>query len=219
MILNISSASAGYQKRSGAAVTAVNDISLSAEPGDTIAICGHSGCGKSTILSVAGGMLRPKSGTVKFDGVSIYDLDDTELSALRAKKVGFLFQMDYLLSNYDIAENIRMSLYYSGTSNEERIDEVLEVVGLRHRARHLPDEMSGGERHRAALARAVAHRPDIILADEPTGNLDRENANKVLELLLRERDRGAIVVVATHDHWVADRLSKRILLADGKIVG
>ncbi len=180
---------------------------------------GASGSGKSTLLSVIGGMMKPAQGQVFYDERSIYELSDEKLSHCRGRTVGFLFQMDFLLPNYSVTDNLRMALYYAGAAQHEaeRVAAALESVGLAHRASHLPDELSGGERHRAALARAIIHRPELILADEPTGNLDRENAERILELLLVQRSLGAIVIIATHDDWVARHADRTVRVHGGKI--
>lgn len=195
-------------------VVVIKDFNLKILKGEAVAFRGASGSGKSTLLSMVGGMLRPDSGNVVYGNNDIYEMDDISLSRFRGKTMGFLFQLDYLLSNYTIQENVELALYYAGLSRNDKAKavEALDAVKLSGRRHHLPDELSGGERHRAALARAIAHRPDVLIADEPTGNLDRGNAAVIVELLLAERARGATVLVATHDDWIAAQMDRSVLL-------
>lgn len=217
--LILSDVSASYRQNSRSnRVVVLTGGNLRAHRAESIALRGPSGSGKSTLLSVIGGMMKPESGRVIYDQQSIYDLPDDKLSRHRGRSVGFLFQMDFLLPNYSVVDNLRMALDYAGYLDaEERIGESLEAVGLAHRANHLPDELSGGERHRAALARAIIHRPELILADEPTGNLDRENARRILDLLLAQTKVGAIVMIATHDDWVASHTDRTIHIGSGSL--
>jgi putative ABC transport system ATP-binding protein len=204
-------------------VDALRDVTLGLEGGDFVAICGPSGCGKSTLLNIVGLIDRPSSGAVIFDGEELIALDDERLTQIRGKRVGFVFQFFNLLSTLTIEENVALPLELSGVTNDSeirrKVTELLERVGIGKRAKFYPSQLSGGEMQRAAIARAVIHSPQVLVADEPTGNLDSESGKVVLELLkqLNERD-GQTIVMATHSAEAASYASRRVDMRDGRIV-
>jgi putative ABC transport system ATP-binding protein len=203
-------------------VDAVRDVSLSIDPGEFVAIVGPSGCGKSTFLHLCGGMDRPSGGTVALEGRRLDDLHDEALTCVRRERVGFVFQFFHLLPTLTLSENIALPLLLAGTStreSQERTRELAARVGVSHRLSHFPQQLSGGEQQRAAIARAVIHRPALLVADEPTGNLDSENGVRVLELLadLNGRDR-LTVLLATHASDLAAAAGRVVHLRDGRVV-
>lgn len=184
----------------GRAVAALRGVSFEAETGDFIALMGPSGCGKSTLLHIVGAMDRPTHGRVSLGGVALDSLTEEALARLRRKKIGFVFQFFNLLPTLTVAENVALPLMLDGARHSsERAREMLGRVGLADRAAHFPAELSGGEMQRAALARAVVTQPDLILADEPTGNLDTDNGTQVMNLLAElNRELGLTIILATH---------------------
>jgi len=195
-----------------AAVRVFENLSLEVAAGEFVAVVGPSGCGKSTLLHLLAGIDSPDSGFVEIDGVRMSSLDAAERAKLRNERIGFVFQFHHLLPEFSAAENVALPLRIAAVPPREarrRAGEILERVGLSGRAAHFPSEMSGGELQRAAVGRAIARRPRVILADEPTGNLDRANAERVF-LLLREvqRESGGSVVLVTHDAALASRCDK-----------
>jgi len=195
-------------------------VSLTVEHGELLAIAGPSGSGKSTLLHVMGTLDRPTAGTVRVAGREVGELSDRELSGLRASAVGFVFQQFFLLEGMSALENVAAGLLYGGAPAAERrrrAAETLERVGLGHRLTHRPTQLSGGERQRVAIARALVARPAIVLADEPTGNLDSATGAGVLDLLEELHAEGATIAVITHDLAIAGRLPRRVDLRDGRI--
>jgi putative ABC transport system ATP-binding protein len=182
---------------------------------------GPSGSGKSTLLNMIGCLDRPSSGSYRLDGAEVGQLDDEELTRIRREQIGFVFQFFHLVPRLTAAGNVELPLLFGGVARAERrrrVDEALESVGLSPRRDHRPDQLSGGERQRVAIARAVVNRPKILLADEPTGNLDSKSGKQILELLGRLNDEGLTLVVVTHDPNVARRSDRVIVMVDGTIV-
>jgi putative ABC transport system ATP-binding protein len=229
-----------------APVVALDRVNLSIAAGELLAIVGPSGSGKSTLLHVMGTLDRPTSGCVRLEGRDVTDCSDAELSRLRGRSIGFVFQQFFLLEGSSALDNVATGLYYrdqdgSPDQNRDRTGrfgpdrrrrrgpgvplaerraraaEALEMVGLAHRLDHRPGELSGGERQRVAIARALVGRPALVLADEPTGNLDSAAGGRILDLLLELHAGGATIAVLTHDREVADRLGRKVVLRDGRI--
>ena len=202
-------------------VAAVRDVSFAVEPGELVAIVGPSGSGKSTLLHLMGTLDRPTSGVVRIAGVEPAQLGDRDLSLLRAREIGFVFQQFFLAEHATVRENVADGLLYAGVPAAERYrlaEEALERVGLSDRATFKPTRISGGERQRVAIARAVIGRPTIVLADEPTGNLDSTTGASIMELLRDLNAAGATIIMITHDAGLADQLPRRIRMLDGQMV-
>jgi putative ABC transport system ATP-binding protein len=202
-------------------VTALNSVSLSIEHGEMLAIVGPSGSGKSTMLHLIGTLDRPSSGVVQIEGNNIAKLSDRQLSALRARRIGFVFQQFHLAPGQSALDNVADGLLYSGVALKERrirAEEALVRVGLGMRLDHKPHELSGGERQRVAIARAVAGEPALLLADEPTGNLDSVSGAGVMDLLQELHASGTTVLVITHDQSIAARLPRQVAMRDGAVV-
>jgi putative ABC transport system ATP-binding protein len=203
-------------------VEVLRGVSLEIGAGELVAIAGPSGSGKSTLLHIIGTLDRPTSGTVRVTGHDVTQLSDRQVSGLRARRIGFVFQQFFLLEGMSAVDNVANGLLYLGVPIDRRRTaaiEALERVGLGHRLRHLPSQLSGGEQQRVAIARALIARPAIVLADEPTGNLDSASGASILALLheLNTED-GTTIAVITHDHDVAAGLPRQIAIRDGRIV-
>jgi ABC-type lipoprotein export system ATPase subunit len=201
-------------------VKALRGVDFSVEEGEFIAVTGPSGCGKSTLLQMLGALDRPTSGTLLYRGRSLSDHPNP--AAYRAHEIGFIFQAFHLLPTFTAAENVQIPMFETDRSladRRERAIELLRLVGLEHRLDHFPSKLSGGERQRVAIARSLANGPSVVLADEPTGNLDSENAHLVLDLIIRlQQEQGRSLVLVTHDPSIAGRASRTLHMKDGRIV-
>jgi putative ABC transport system ATP-binding protein len=202
-------------------VAALEDIDLHIGTGETVAITGPSGSGKSTMLSILGTLEKPTTGQVRLTGIDVSALGDAELSAIRAYRIGFVFQRFHLLAHLTVLENVATGLLYRGLPSVEAHSAArvaLERVGLSHRGGHHPLQLSGGEQQRAAIARAIVGKPTIVLADEPTGNLDSVTSGRIMDVLTSVADARTTVIVITHDSAIAQSMGRRISLRDGRIV-
>jgi len=197
----------------------LDDINFSLEHGETSAIIGSSGSGKTTLLNILGGLDKPSSGQVMLNGVDVHKLSEKQRSAVRNSNLGFIYQFHHLLQEFTALENVAMPLLINGRSVDEarqRAEKVLDDVGLAQRTHHKPGELSGGERQRAAIARALVHQPECILADEPTGNLDRKNAEQAIDLIIELNQKyDTSLVIVTHDLKIAERMDTVYTLEDG----
>ena len=203
-------------------VHALREVSVEVDAGERVAVVGRSGSGKTTMLTVLGTLEKASSGTVEVAGQDVMAASDGALAALRAHEIGFVFQSFHLQDAVTALDNVAAGMLYTGASTSKRREaaaEALDRVGLAHRVTHRPPELSGGERQRVATARAIAKRPAIILADEPTGNLDSRAGGEVLSLLHELTDDGATLVLITHDSAVAETFPRQLQMQDGEIVG
>ena len=201
-------------------VRALAGISLDVQQGELLGIVGASGSGKSTLLHVMGTLARPTSGSIFIDGLDTAGMSENELAGIRSKKIGFIFQEFFLLPGVSAVENVANGLLYSGIQKTERIERslnALQKVGLSHRSNHHPNEMSGGEQQRVAVARALVNEPTFILADEPTGNLDSRSTEALMKLFVELNQSGTTIVLITHDLEVAHSLPRRITIKDGLV--
>ncbi len=214
----------GISKRFGAghaATQALDGVSLRIPAGSYLAVTGKSGSGKSTLLSILGCVETPTAGRYELLGQDVAAMPDALLSRLRARHFGFVFQAFHLLSEKRAWENVALPLRYGGVPKREWRERALELlgqVGLEARAFHRPNQLSGGEQQRVAIARALANDPDVLLADEPTGNLDSQTRQEIVALLEAQHERGKTLVVVTHDEELAERAKRRITLADGRVI-
>jgi len=202
-------------------VVALDDVSLTIEKGELLSVVGPSGSGKSTLLHLLGCLETPSSGDYVFEGVNVTAYSDNDLAYFRNRRIGFVFQSYNLLPQYTVLQNVMLPLVYAGTTNRERTRlalEALQLANITHRNRHRPAELSGGERQRVSIARAIVNNPGIILADEPTGNLDQKVGKEIINLFKAlNRDKGVTVVIVTHDTGVAQVAPRRIEILDGRI--
>lgn len=210
-----------YYKMGGNIVKALDDVTLTIHDGEFVAIIGPSGSGKSTLMNIIGCLDKATSGEYIVDGINIANFSENKLAWLRNKKMGFIFQGFNLLSKLDAYENVELPLIYQGMKNSERkivVRNALESVGMIDRIHHKPTELSGGQQQRVAIARALATSPSVILADEPTGNLDSKTGEEVIGLLKKLNDNGTTVVLITHDADIASHANRIIKIHDGKVV-
>jgi len=201
-------------------VTALHDIDLTITSGEYVSIMGPSGSGKSTLLNVIGLLDRPDSGTYHLEGENMTTLGDAQQAALRRHKIGFVFQFFHLVPRMSAAENIELPMMLAGLASSERknrVDKVLQAFGLSDRAKHRPDQLSGGQRQRVAIARATIMQPHILLADEPTGNLDRVSGQEVINIIEELNQQGLTLIMVTHDPELGKRSGRRIRMVDGVI--
>jgi putative ABC transport system ATP-binding protein len=200
---------------------ALNGVTLSIHKGEYVSIVGPSGCGKSTLLSILGMLDRPDSGSYSFDGVEVKAKNEAQLSCIRRSRVGFIFQNFNLIEELSVKENISLALEYSGVARpflEKRVNESMERLGISHRANHRPSQLSGGQQQRVAIARAWVNNPAVLLADEPTGNLDSAHGADVMELLKQMNKEGTTLVMVTHAPEFAAQTKRVIQMRDGQIV-
>ncbi len=200
---------------------ALNQVSFHIAKGDFVSIMGPSGCGKSTLLNVLGMLDKPEAGSYKFMDKEISKLKESERSQIRKKNIGFVFQNFNLIDELSVFENVELPLIYNKISTKERterVDAILKRIGIAHRANHFPQQLSGGQQQRVAVARALVNKPNLILADEPTGNLDSTNGNEVMELLCELHDAGTTIVMVTHSAHDAGYSNRTINLLDGKVI-
>lgn len=203
-------------------INALDGVSVSVKKGDFIAIIGPSGSGKSTMMNMIGALDIPTKGEIFLDEKNIANLHESDLAQIRGRKIGFIFQTFNLIPTLTAKENIALPMLFQGIQKEERMEkaeELLEKVGLKDRMEHLPSELSGGQRQRVAIARALANNPDVILADEPTGNLDSKTGKEILELFIKLNNDGKTIIIVTHDEDVAKHASKVLKMKDGKLSG
>ncbi len=206
-------------RRGGETVVALDDVSLSFYAGEIVALVGPSGCGKSTTLNLLAGVDRPDEGRVTLGGIDLARASEAQLVGLRRRHVGLVFQAFHLMPHLTVEENVALPLALDRRRDPERVAALIERVGLGHRRTHYPSELSGGEQQRTAIARALVHRPGLVVADEPTGNLDSRTGAAVLALLDELRtEEGAAMVLATHDDRIASASDRVIRLADGRVV-
>lgn len=202
-------------------VRALNGVDLEIQRGEYVAIMGPSGSGKSTLMNLLGCLDTPSSGSYVLNGTAVEGLSDHELAAIRNKEIGFVFQTFNLLARTDALQNVELPLVYSGMPRRERREraaKALDRVGLADRASHQPNELSGGQRQRVAIARALVNEPSILLADEPTGNLDSVTSEEIMRLFAALHDQGNTVILVTHEQDIAAHAERKILLRDGRVV-
>lgn len=209
-----------YQ-RGAEKVKALENVSFTVNSGEFIAITGPSGSGKTTLLHILGCLDKPTSGDVYIDDKPVSKMTEKELDNIRRLKIGFVFQQFYLLPELNVIENVKLPLLFSGNPekvDEEYIDKVLDTLGILKRKKHKPKELSGGEMQRVAIARALVNKPEFVLADEPTANLDTENSIKIFKLLEKLVEKGITVIVVTHNNELAGIAHRKIMLKDGRII-
>jgi len=201
--------------------TALNKISLQVREGEFVSIMGPSGCGKSTLLNVIGLLDKPEEGSFLFNGTELVGTNDKQRAEFRKHNIGFVFQNFNLIDELNVFENVELPLVYNKVGSSERkkrVDEILQRMNLAHRAKHFPQQLSGGQQQRVAVARALVNKPRLILADEPTGNLDSSNGNEVMELMCELNEQGTTIVMVTHSAYDANFSSRVIMLKDGEVV-
>jgi len=219
-LISLTGISKTYQM-GAVAVNALCPIDLTIHQGESVSMIGRSGSGKTTLLHIIGCLSSPTSGEYLLDGISVSSLSDLEMSKIRNQSFGFIFQTFHLLPRQTALQNVALPLFYNGTPKEERLSraqDALQQVGLANRGSHLPRELSGGQQQRVAIARALVNHPKIILADEPTGNLDSKSGDEIIDILLELNGKGHTLILITHDTEIAKRLTRKIMIADGKIV-
>jgi len=197
---------------------ALNNINLDVKKGEFVSIMGPSGCGKSTLLNIIGLLDAPSKGIIEIDGRKVERFNDKEIAPLRNKMLGFIFQSFHLINDLSVIDNVEIPLLYRSTNAKQRrelAEEALERVGLANRMKHFPKQLSGGQKQRVAIARAIVGKPEIILADEPTGNLDSAMGNEIINILQSLNENGATIVMVTHDDAMAKRTHRLIRLFDG----
>ncbi len=221
MLIEILRLSKIYNEGHESEVRALDDVSLNIDYGEFVAILGHSGSGKSTMMNILGCLDIPTYGEYYLAGEAVSDMPMSKLSSIRNQSIGFIFQGFNLIPGLTALENVELPLIYRGMKRQERLDlcyESLEEVGLSQRTHHLPSELSGGQQQRVAIARAIAAKPPIIMADEPTGNLDTKSGAEIMQKLVTMNDQGSTVILITHDMHLAQCAKRIVTLQDGKII-
>jgi putative ABC transport system ATP-binding protein len=219
-LISLSHISKTYERADGAHVNALKDVSLDIDQGEFVALRGVSGSGKSSLLNIIGCLDRPSEGSVTLDGLELAGRSDQDLSHIRARAIGFIFQSFHLLPRLTAVENVELPQLYAGSrADRDKALELLGRVGLAHRAGHFPAELSGGEQQRVAVARALINEPPVILADEPTGNLDSAAGGEVMQLLKGLHSEGRTIVLVTHDDILARIALRHVALANGCLLG
>lgn len=201
-------------------VKAIKTMTLNIDKGEFVSIIGPSGSGKTTLLHILGCLSRPTSGSYLFDGIDVTHMNDQQLAGIRSKRIGFIFQSFNLLPSVSAVSNVSLPLIYNDTDipkRQQKAKEMLSSLGLSHRLKHYPNQLSGGEQQRVAIARALVCNPDIILADEPTGNLDTTNGMQIMEILSNLHKQGKTVIIVTHNEKIAKMTNRMICVEDGKI--
>jgi putative ABC transport system ATP-binding protein len=217
-VIRMEDASRHY-RRGDEVVRALDGVSLEVAAGQSVALVGASGSGKSTLLNLVSAVDRPTSGRVEVCGIDLAEASEAEMLSLRRGCIGLVFQAFHLVPHLTVTENVALPLALDGKRDDDRVAGLLDRVGLGHRRRHYPSELSGGEQQRTALARALVHRPRVLVADEPTGNLDSRTGEAVLQLINElQQDEGAALILATHDEQIAASMQRIVHLHDGKIV-
>ncbi len=219
-IISLKNLSRDYITRGGV-VHALNKINIDIDEGEFIAIVGQSGSGKSTLMNILGCLDTPTDGIYSLNGIDISTLNEKQLTYIRSRVIGFIFQSFNLVPALSAIENTELPLLYRGISKKQRryaAEYALERVGLSSRKNHLPPELSGGQQQRVAIARAIASEPEILLADEPTGSLDKKSGKEVIDIIKSLNDEGVTVIMITHDNSIAERAKRRIKISDGKII-
>ncbi len=219
-IIRINHLSKIYNKKTNA-LKVLDDISMNVYKGEFVAVTGQSGSGKSTLMNIIGCLDRAESGQYLLDGKDVCKMNDSEMTRIRSSKIGFVFQSFNLLPSLTAIENVELPLLYKRINKTEReriAQEALECVGLSERIKHLPNEMSGGQQQRTAIARAIAVSPELLLADEPTGSLDKASGEEVLSIIRKMNNSGVTVVMITHDINIAALADRQIVISDGRII-
>jgi putative ABC transport system ATP-binding protein len=201
--------------------TALNQVSFEIEKGEFVSVMGPSGCGKSTLLNIIGMLDKPESGSYQFQGTEVSGLNEKGRSSVRKQNIGFIFQNFNLIDELTVFENIELPLIYnkvSASERKQRVNELIDKIGISHRASHFPQQLSGGQQQRVAVARALVTKPPLILADEPTGNLDSSHGNEVMELLCELNEAGTTIIMVTHSSHDASYSGRVINLLDGQVV-
>jgi putative ABC transport system ATP-binding protein len=215
-VIELENVSKDY-RRGSETVHALRDVSLAVKPGEYVAVVGHSGSGKTTLMNIMGCLDRPSRGRVILDGQEVHEKTEAGLTRLRRSAIGFVFQQFFLIPTLNVLENVSLPSLFVGKPSNGRAGDLLEMVGLGNRQHHLPGQLSGGEMQRVAIARSLINAPPILLADEPTGNLDSRNADMIMKIFEQLNQEGVTVVVVTHNQDIVKRCRRKVHIEDGRI--